>query len=202
MIIKVLKSLRERGFKKTIIISYSHLVSRFYSALMKAQLQYCGPRFFATYPMTIHGGENIFIGSNFRSMGSTYLYGNEGSITIGDNLSLSTNVIINSSGGKIEIGSNVLIGPNTVLRAANHGLLRDELINTQPHDGGVISIKDDVWLGSNVVVLRNMTIGAGTVVAAGSVVTKDTEPYSIVSGTPARKIGERKRTNSAPTPFL
>ncbi len=189
---KLLRNLRVHGIKKSIFISSSYIIRRIYSVLMKAQLCSCGSGFTTAYPMVIFGGENIFIGSNFRSMGSTYLYGNDGRIIIGDNLSLNTNVIIGSSGGLIEIGNNVLIGPNTVLRASNHGLLRDELINKQPFDGGVISIKDDVWLGSNVVVLRNVTISEGTVVAANSVVTKDTEPYSIVAGAPARKIGERR----------
>lgn len=192
MLNKLLKSLSVRGLKKTIFVIFNYIVRRCYSALVQTQLQSCGPGFRATYPMTIFGGENIIIGSNFRSMGNTYLYGNEGCIIIGDNLSLNTNVVIGSSGGKIEIGNDVLIGPNTVLRAANHGFLLGDLIYKQPHDGGVISIKDDVWLGSNVVVLRDVTIGQGTVVAAGSVVTKDTEPYSIVAGVPARKIGERK----------
>jgi len=141
--------------------------------------------------MIIRGGENISVGENFRSMGSAYLYGDEGGIVIGNNLSLNTNVILGSSGGKIIIGNNVLIGPNTVLRAANHGLLRNDPINSQPLNGGLIVLKDDVWLGSNVVILKDVTIETGTVVAAGSVVTRNTEPYSIVAGVPAKKIGER-----------
>jgi len=185
---KLLTTLKVHGVKTTVFI----ILRLRYSALMSRRLKSCGPGFTTTYPMIIYGGENISIGSNFRSMGNTYLYGDDGSILIGDNLSLNTNVIIGSSGGRIEIENNVLIGPNTVLRAANHGFLRDKLINEQRHTTGKIHIKSDVWLGSNVVVLPNVTISQGTVVAAGSVVTKDTEPYSIVAGVPATKIGERK----------
>ncbi len=143
------------------------------------------------YPLTILGGENITIGDNFRSMGHTYLYGNEGEIIIGNNISLNTNVHIGSSGGKIYIGNNVLIGPNVVLRAADHGISRKTLINKQPHIGGIITIEDDVWIGANAVILKNVRLGKGSVVAAGAVVTKDTEPYTVVGGVPAKKISER-----------
>lgn len=54
-----------------------------------------------------------------------------------------------------------------------------------------ININDYVWIGANVTVLQNVKIGQGAVVCAGSVVTKDVEPYSIVAGTPARPIGKR-----------
>ena len=56
-----------------------------------------------------------------------------------------------------------------------------------------ININDYVWIGANVTVLQNVKIGQGAVVCAGSVVTKDVEPYSIVAGTPARPIGKRNK---------
>ena len=56
-----------------------------------------------------------------------------------------------------------------------------------------MTIGSDVWLGANAVVLPGVTIADGTVVSAGAVVTKDTEPYSIVGGIPATKIGMRPR---------
>jgi galactoside O-acetyltransferase len=121
----------------------------------------------------------------------TYLYGNDGEISIGNNISINTNVQIGASGGKIVIGNDVLIGPNVVIRATNHGVMRKMLINKQPHSGGTITIEDDVWIGSNAVILKNVRIAKGTIVAAGAVVVKDTEPYSIVGGIPAKKISER-----------
>ncbi len=143
------------------------------------------------WPLRITGGENIRIGHNFRAMGFNYLYGGEGEISIGNNLSMNTNVQIGASGGKIVIGNDVLIGPNVVIRAADHGTLKQALINKQSHAGGTIVVEDDVWIGANSVILRGVRVGRGTVVAAGSVVTKDTEPYSIVAGIPAKKIAER-----------
>lgn len=124
-------------------------------------------------------------------MGHDYLYGNGGEIRIGDNCGMNTNVQIGSSGGKIVIGNNVLLGPNVVLRAADHGIVRAGLIRNQTHSGGEIIIEDDVWIAANVVVLKNVRLGKGCVVAAGAVVNKDVEPYSIVAGVPARKISER-----------
>ena len=197
MILNFFRSIKSRGFLKTVFIGLLYFSQKTYSLLKKQTLRSCGEGFFVRRPIIILGGENISVGDNFRSMGNSYLYGNGGDIVIGNNLSLNTNVVIGASGGKIDIGNNVLIGPNTVLRAANHGLLRNELINKQPHDGGVIVIKDDVWLGSNVVVLKDVTIETGTVVAAGSVVTRNTEPYSIVGGIPAKKIGERRSSPDA-----
>jgi maltose O-acetyltransferase len=55
-----------------------------------------------------------------------------------------------------------------------------------------ITIEDDAWLGFNSVVLRGVTIGAGAIVGAASVVTKDVMPFSVVAGNPARIVGESR----------
>jgi virginiamycin A acetyltransferase len=55
----------------------------------------------------------------------------------------------------------------------------------------ICSIANDVWIASNVVVLRKVRIGNGAVIGAGAVVTKDVEPYTIVAGVPAKKIKMR-----------
>ena len=170
---------------------YITLFIRIYGFIKKISLKKCGKQFLAHYPLKIIGGENIEIGKNFSSMGCDYLYGNNGAISIGDNCSINTNVIIGSSGGKIVIGNNVLLGPNVVLRAADHGIARADLIKNQPHLGGEIIIEDDVWVAANAVVLKNVRLGKGCVVAAGAVVNRDVEPYTIVAGVPARKISER-----------
>jgi len=58
--------------------------------------------------------------------------------------------------------------------------------------GGGITVNKNVWIGANSVVLQNVTIGEGAVVASGSVVTKDVEPYTIVGGIPAKFIKKRE----------
>ena len=191
MLMKIIRHCRQHGILATAVYAIRVLFQRIYSYIKKKSLSRYGNNFNVAYPLTILGGENISVGNNFRTMGQNYLYGNDGEISIGNNISINTNVQIGASGGKIVIGNDVLIGPNVVIRAANHGVLRQMLINKQPHSGGTITIEDDVWIGSNAVILKNVRIAKGTIVAAGAVVTKDTEPYSIVGGIPAKKISER-----------
>jgi len=54
-----------------------------------------------------------------------------------------------------------------------------------------VRIEDDVWVGHGAIILHGVTIGEGAIVAAGSIVTKDVAPYSIVAGGPARKLRDR-----------
>ena len=65
-------------------------------------------------------------------------------------------------------------------------------INEQGHSPGVILIEEDVWLGSHVTVLPNVTIGKSSIIGSGSVVTKDIPPFSIAAGVPAKVIKNRK----------
>ena len=59
--------------------------------------------------------------------------------------------------------------------------------------GGDVIIGDRVWIGYGALVMPGITIGEGAVVAAGAVVTKDVEPFTIVAGVPAKPIGQRNR---------
>lgn len=85
------------------------------------------------------------------------------------------------------IGNNVSISYNVSLITGSHN------INSRTFPGKYlpITIEDYVWIGANATVLQNIRIGKGAIVAAGSVVTKDVAPYTIVAGLPAKKIGER-----------
>lgn len=167
------------------------LFAQIYSYLSRFRFQSCGTKFYCAYPLTVRGGKSICIGNNFSSMGTDYLYADEGELVIGDNCSINTNVQIGASGGKIIIGDNVMIAPNVVIRATNHGIMRDNSMRFQPHKYGEIFIEDDVWIGSNAVITSGVCLAKGTVVGAGAVVTKATKPYTIVGGVPARKISER-----------
>ncbi|MCM1437888.1 MAG: acyltransferase [Roseburia sp.] len=112
-------------------------------------------------------------------------------VTIGDNIIINRNVLITAR-SKISLGNNVLIGSNVVINDSNHVFKdREAPITKQGHVADPIVIEDDVWLASNSVILRGVHIGKGAVVAAGSVVTKDVEPYTVVAGIPARKIKNR-----------
>jgi acetyltransferase-like isoleucine patch superfamily enzyme len=105
---------------------------------------------------------------------------------------LNLNVLIDPCDGFIRIGDNVIIGPNCVLRAADH-IYSDitKAIKFQGHRGGHIIIEDNCWLGANVVVLKDVTIGKGSIIGAGAVVTRDIPPNSIAVGVPARVMRSR-----------
>jgi acetyltransferase-like isoleucine patch superfamily enzyme len=88
---------------------------------------------------------------------------------------------------RVEIGSYVLVswGVN-ILENYYHGT-EDDSITSAP-----VRIEDRVWIGCNVIVLAGVTIGQGSVVAAGSVVTRDVPPGTLVAGNPAREIRQTK----------
>lgn len=134
------------------------------------------------------------IGGNYYFQGPIQF--NYGSHTfIGDNFFANFNLLVMDD-GKIFIGNNVMIGPNVSLLSTNHPLIADERIRLRYPDGhvsmsefaGEIHIEDDVWLGANVSVLDNVTIGKGAVIGACSVVTKDIPSGWLAFGNPARCI--------------
>ena len=88
---------------------------------------------------------------------------------------------------KVDIDSNVYIGPNCGIYTSIHPLDR-ELRNKGLESAKPITIKKDVWIGGNVVILPGVTIGENSVIGAGSVVTKDIPDNSVAVGNPARVI--------------
>jgi acetyltransferase-like isoleucine patch superfamily enzyme len=116
------------------------------------------------------------------------LSSSEGALSIGNNTGLNSNVTLGADLGSIYIGKNVIIGMNTVMRAANHRFDQspDVPIRDQGHDRGTIVIHDDVWIGANVTIVPNVTIGSHCVIGAGSVVTKDIPTGTMAVGVPAR----------------
>lgn len=112
-------------------------------------------------------------------------------LRIGDDVDLALNVQIETSGG-VTIGDRTLVGYGTKIFSRNHIMpQKPEPIFGNGHRFNAVSIGKDVWLGANVIVLPGRTIGDGAVVGAGSVVTKDVAPYTIVAGNPAKLVRER-----------
>lgn len=113
-------------------------------------------------------------------------------IHIGDYVDLAWDVIITTT-GEVEIGDRALIGYRTQILSANHVIPENKgTIFGAGHIAKKVVIKNDVWIGANCVIVAGVTIGEGSVVAAGSVVTKDIPPFMIVGGVPAKIIKERK----------
>ena len=112
-------------------------------------------------------------------------------LTIGDNVSVNRNSILHA-GGQIHIGSNVLIGPGVIIYSQNHSYSDSKkLIINQGYNTKKVTISDNVWIAANAIILPGVTIGKGSIVAAGSVVTKDVPANSIVGGNPAELIKHR-----------
>lgn len=129
-------------------------------------------------------GNNVFIHENVLIRSFKY------SISIGDNTTINRNAIIES---QCTIGNNCSIAPNVVIVGSNH-IFADAncTIKSQGCYSKGIVIEDDVWIGANATVLDGVTIGGGSVIAAGAVVTKDVPSFSVVAGVPAKVIKQRK----------
>lgn len=88
----------------------------------------------------------------------------------------------------ITIGNRVAIGPDVTILAAGH----DHRYRNLPDTAAPVSIDDDVWIGGRSTIIHGVHIGKGAIVAAGSVVTRDVEPDTIVGGVPAKFIKRRE----------
>lgn len=92
---------------------------------------------------------------------------------------------------KIVMGSNITISQDSYLCTASHNIsqLKKPLVTKS------VKLADSTWISARAIVLPGVTIGEGAVVGAGSVVTKDVEPWTVVGGNPAKVIGKREIRN-------
>lgn len=111
-------------------------------------------------------------------------------LSIGEGSIIGDNAILDARQGLI-IGKNVNLSSNVSIYTLQHNHRSPNFDCNFPNRKLDVYIGDRVWLGSNVIILPGVKIGEGAVVCAGAVVTKDVSPFSIVSGIPANKIGER-----------
>jgi len=138
----------------------------------------------------------VFVKPFIKKMGKARIY--EGvtiwfpyNVKIGKNVTINEWVFIDGYGGLI-IEDDVRIGHRCSILTSEHMMIkRDIPIHKQDMIKKRVVIKKGAIIGCNVVILKGVTIGEGAVIGAGSIVTKDVEPYSIVQGNPARKICSR-----------
>lgn len=143
-----------------------------------------------------------------------------GAVVTGEGFRAGRGAII-SAPHKLQIGSHVSIGPRTVIQVDgeignfvmigmgvqivgrdDHAI--DELGipmlrstwsgDREQRERDAVYIGDDVWIGGSAVIMSGITIGDGSIIGAGAVVTKDVEAFSIVGGSPAKKLGMRFET--------
>ena len=122
-------------------------------------------------------------------LGCRFLNGRK--VFLGERNIINFGCLLDGRKFSIRTGSNVSIGPEATILTLGH----DPRSATFEDRGGDVVIEDRVWIGYRAIVLIGVAIGKGAVVGAGAVVTKNVEPYAIVAGNPARKIGERKLLN-------
>lgn len=120
----------------------------------------------------------------------------------GDGTSVPKGSTIYCTEASCTIGKKVLFGPHPTIITGDHRIdipgkyIADVTVEEKFVDGvnvydQPVVIEDDVWVGANVTILKGVTIGHGSVVAAGAVVTKSCPPYSIIGGVPAKVLRKR-----------
>jgi acetyltransferase-like isoleucine patch superfamily enzyme len=134
---------------------------------LKSGLQRCGDNLWVQFPITISQSEKVEIGSNVSFAAYVHIWG----------------------GGNVKIGDRVMIGTHTSISSLTHDYTQPRMFGTLIERPVVI--EDDVWIGSNAVILPGVTVGRGAVVGAGAVVAKNVPERAIVGGIPAKVLKMR-----------
>lgn len=135
----------------------------------------------------------IMLGNRVSILENALLNANQGTIHIGDRSWLGPFSLIYGNGG-VSIGKDVMIASHCAINTVSHHTdktsipMNDQGIYTAP-----VIIEDDVWLGIGSTVLQGVSIGRGSIIGAGAVVTRDIPPWSVAVGTPAKVIRKRDR---------
>lgn len=130
-------------------------------------------------------GDEVRIWSNIER--AKIFTGPKGTLKIGKNSRINGSHI--TAQNKITIGDNCRISPYTLIMDSDFHDLKNHFVDVT---GEEIVIEDNVWVASKATVLKGVTIGKGSVVAAGAVVTKSIPPYSVAAGVPAKVIKSLK----------
>lgn len=120
-------------------------------------------------------------GKNLKVSSRVNVYSPE-KVILGDNVYIGFNSYL--GGGEIVLEDEVVVGPFCSIVAGNH-TLKNKSFRFGAYDYGKIKIGKGTWLGSHVVITNNVTIGKGSVIAAGSVVTRDIPDSVMAAGSPA-----------------
>jgi len=112
-------------------------------------------------------------------------------MSVGDRSSIPKGSTFYCTEAPLIIGKKVIFGPNPTIITGDHrtdvvGKFIMDSHDKLPENDMPVIIEDDVWAGANVIILKGVTIGRGSIIAAGAVVTKSCPPYSIIGGVPAK----------------
>lgn len=165
-----------------LLIKFSHLLPFLWDAIWapiyKQAMKHCGKGVYIR-PMS----------SDFKGIEN---------MSVGDGTSIPKGSTFYCTNAPLTIGKKVIFGPHPTIITGDHRIdvIGKHLMDVtddeklQENDAPV-TIEDGVWCGANVTILKGVTIGRGSIVAAGAVVTKSCAPYSIIGGIPAKLIKMR-----------
>jgi maltose O-acetyltransferase len=131
----------------------------------------------------------VIIGKNTRINMGVRLY-DPNNIVIGEDCVVGEGVVLDGR-DKLIIGDHVDIASEVMIYNSQHDINSDKFEAVS----SPVAVGDYVFIGPRAILLPGVTVGEGAVIAAGAVVTKDVEPYTIVGGVPAKPIGERNIKN-------
>lgn len=141
----------------------------------------------------IHRVRGFLISPFFKKCGKNFILAsgviiqNPQNIIIGNNVYIAHNVWINAD-SMLQISDGVVIGPFTVIATTKH-LFKNGKVSLDTTSRS-ISINEGVWIASHVVLTDGITVGKGSIIAAGAIVTKDIEANSLCGGVPAKVISK------------
>ncbi|RJR40145.1 MAG: acyltransferase [Desulfobacteraceae bacterium] len=164
---------------------------------VKPRLKRCGDGV-RIYPLAKLAFPHVIeLGSHCRIRDFVFIFAGKG-VVIGEYSDMQPHSVI-WGGGTTIIGDRVSVGPGTVLLSAVYSHAKGLKMVDGLEEGssealyGTLVIKDDVYIGANCSLMPNIVIGEGAVIGAGSFVNKDVDPWTIVAGSPARKINMRPK---------
>ena len=119
-------------------------------------------------------------------------------IYLGDSVSINDNAFFLSTKARIIIGDHVMFGPGVTIITGDHradmpGRVMDTVSEDEklPENDQDVVFGGDNWIGANATILKGVTVGVGSIIAAGALVNCDVEPYSVYGGVPARMLKKR-----------
>lgn len=132
---------------------------------------------------------NVKIGDNTKIASGVRIFGSEeNQLLVGNNCYFGPNTIVEGYNAKVTIGNHVSFAQNVNLMSGSGPNASEIMQRIFPVLKGAVIIGEHTWLGANVVIMPNVTLGNYCVVAANSFVNKSFPDYSVIGGTPAKLI--------------